>query len=102
VKLISYEPFYEHVDSEFTIITPKLTPIITLQLQQTIRIAFDQFKEQFALIFQGPLHPLLSQQTFELEHEQLGKMQLFIVPVARDANGIQYEAVFNRLLSGSN
>lgn len=102
MKLISYEQFSEHVDSEFTIITPELTPIITLQLQQTIRIALNQFREQFVLVFKGPLHPLLSQQTFELEHELLGKMKLFMVPVARDAKGIQYEAVFNRLLSGSN
>ena len=50
----------------------------------------------FSLLFRGPLQPLLPQRIYPLEHDRLGRFDLFIVPVRRDANGLYYEAVFNR------
>lgn len=51
--------------------------------------------ERFSLFFIGPDKPLLQQQTYSLEHEQMGGLDLFLVPVAQDAGGLRYEAVFN-------
>jgi len=51
----------------------------------------------FSLLFRGPLQPLLPQRVYPLEHEALGRLDLFIVPIKRDAQGLQYEAVFNRV-----
>ena len=50
----------------------------------------------FSLLFRGPLQPLLPQQIYPVEHDRLGRFDLFIVPVKRDAHGLYYEAVFNR------
>jgi len=50
----------------------------------------------FSLLFRGPLQPLLLQRTYTVEHDRLGQFELFIVPIRRDANGLYYEAVFNR------
>lgn len=50
----------------------------------------------FSLVFRGPLQPLLPQQIYTVDHNQLGRFDLFIVPIKRDANGMHYEAVFNR------
>jgi hypothetical protein len=52
-------------------------------------------REQFALHFRGPLAPLLPQRIYQLTHPQLGTMDIFIVPIARDAGGMTYEAVFS-------
>ncbi|HEU4389369.1 MAG TPA: hypothetical protein VFV34_16315 [Blastocatellia bacterium] len=52
--------------------------------------------EQFSLIFLSRKGVLLPQQIFALEHEKLGSLELFIVPIRKDANGVFYEAIFNR------
>jgi hypothetical protein len=35
---------------------------------------------------------------FRLEHDKIGAIDLFLVPVRKDEQGLYYEAVFNRLL----
>ena len=52
----------------------------------------------FSLLLRGPLEPPLPQQIYPLEHDQLGQFDLLIVPIKRDANGLYYEAVFNRVI----
>jgi hypothetical protein len=49
----------------------------------------------FSLYFRGPLTPLLPQGTYTLEHATLGALDIFIVPIKREADGLLYEAVFN-------
>ncbi len=98
MNLISFDQFSQHVDSYFTIIAPSYMPIVNLKLLQVKLIISNQIQEHFTLIFQGPSEPLLNQQVYELEHEQMGELSLFMVPIARKANGMQYEVVFNRLL----
>jgi hypothetical protein len=51
---------------------------------------------QFSLIFLGPESCPISQQIYELEHETLGTMNIFLVPIGKDSRGVEYEAVFNR------
>lgn len=51
--------------------------------------------ERFSLFFNGPGDLHLPQRTYELEHEQLGLLDIFLVTVARDEQGFVYEAVFN-------
>ncbi len=48
----------------------------------------------FSLLFEAAPEPLLPQRTYRLDHAQLGSLELFLVPVARTATGLQYEAVF--------
>ena len=54
-----------------------------------------QMREPFALLFRGPAQPVLGQRMYRLEHAQAGVLELFLVPVGRDAQSVQYEAVFN-------
>jgi hypothetical protein len=48
----------------------------------------------FALTFRGPLEPVLPQSIYHLEHDSVGAMEIFIVPIARNEAGTTYEAVF--------
>lgn len=48
----------------------------------------------FSLMFGGPPEPLLRQGIHRLEHPALGPLELFLVPVAPDATGARYQAVF--------
>jgi hypothetical protein len=53
--------------------------------------------ECFSLFFNGPLSWFLKQNTYEFEHDQLGKISLFMVPIGKTQDAFQYEVVFNRL-----
>jgi hypothetical protein len=49
----------------------------------------------FSLIFRGPPKPVLPQRTYALENETMGRLEIFLVPIGPDAEGMRYEAVFN-------
>lgn len=51
--------------------------------------------EAFAIVFQSNNPEAIPQQTYQLSNEQLGELQLFIVPIGQDESGVRYEAVFS-------
>jgi hypothetical protein len=55
----------------------------------------------FSLVFRGPHQPVLPQRIYPLEHDVLGRFDLFLVPIQRDAQGLQYQAVFNRVIESA-
>lgn len=49
----------------------------------------------FSIVLRGPREPVLPQQIYSVEHEQMGPLDLFLVPLGPDKEGhIEYEAVF--------
>ncbi|MGN6572170.1 MAG: DUF6916 family protein [Pseudolabrys sp.] len=52
-------------------------------------------KEPFALIFKCGHPVVLPQRTYLFERPGFGKMDIFIVPVGRERDGVIYQAVFN-------
>jgi hypothetical protein len=51
-------------------------------------------RDPFSLVFRGPPEPLLEQAIHRFEHPGLGALEIFVVPLGRDAGGARYEAVF--------
>ena len=49
----------------------------------------------FSLVFRGPRSPSLPQAQYRLEHDAMGAIDIFLVPIALDPQGLSYEAVFN-------
>jgi hypothetical protein len=56
--------------------------------------------EQFSLIFRAPPDAPAEQASYRVEHDATGAFELFLVPVAGDTSGIEYQAVFNRRVDG--
>ncbi|HKU77965.1 MAG TPA: hypothetical protein VJR02_28885 [Pyrinomonadaceae bacterium] len=57
-------------------------------------------KEGFSLLFRGPKETPLEQDTYLIEHKELGMFSFLIVPVGtKDTRAPYYEAVINRLHS---
>jgi hypothetical protein len=54
----------------------------------------DGSRTPFRLLLRGPRDPLLAQRIYALAHDALGTLEIFIVPVARDEAGTDYEAIF--------
>lgn len=57
-------------------------------------------KEGFSLIFRGPEETILKQDTYLIEHAELGMFSFLVVPVGTKNTRVpHYEAVINRLHS---
>lgn len=60
------------------------------------------FRAPFSLLFRGPLEPVMPQGIYRLEHEHIGTLELFVVPVQPDGpllpgralTVMHYETVF--------
>ncbi|NET11235.1 MAG: hypothetical protein F6K16_42455 [Symploca sp. SIO2B6] len=50
---------------------------------------------EFSLLFKGPTDMPLPQQIYQLNHNELGELGIFLVPVACHADGMKYEAIFS-------
>ena len=49
----------------------------------------------FSLQLLGPLVPAFQQGMHQLDHPSLGPLVLFLTPIAREAQGMRYEIIFN-------
>ena len=52
-------------------------------------------REQFAVVFEGPLEHQLPQQIWPLDHEELGRLPIFLVPIEATDQAMRYQAVFS-------
>lgn len=50
--------------------------------------------ERFSLVFRTAPEVVLPQRVYRLEHDSLGALDLFLVPIGPDGEGMCYEAVF--------
>jgi hypothetical protein len=51
-------------------------------------------RRAFSLVLRGPGTDEPVQQVYRVEHEDLGSLELFLVPFGPDDKGMKYEAVF--------
>lgn len=75
----------ETLSLELTLIEAEATPFSTRP----------DGSESFSLIFRGPIRPILPQMIYPLDHEMLGALDLFMVPVGPDQAGMCYQVIFN-------
>jgi len=53
-------------------------------------------QQPFSLLFRAPAgRGNLPQAIYRLEHDLMGPLEIFLVPIGPDAQGMRYEAVFN-------
>src|SRR5687768_16325879 len=56
---------------------------------------YEQTRKPFSIEFHSRLPHHSPQQIYALEHEGLGRLEIFLVPLGPDADGHRYEAVFS-------
>ena len=86
----------ETLNTKFLMHVPDAEPL-ELELIQVIDHPSAPGQEQFSAIFRAPLDAPLGQGIYQLEHANYGTFGIFLVPVGRDQQGVQYEALFNRI-----
>lgn len=68
-----------------------------LELVNVADVGSSDRQIQFSLVFVGRNAPVM-QGIYRLDHDELGALDLFLVPIGMDQNGVQFEAIFNRIL----
>jgi len=66
-----------------------------ISLVSVDEIVSNEFQENFSLLFRAGTDAGAQQGTYYLEHQDLGAMDLFLVPIKQDETGLYLEAVFN-------
>ena len=97
LKKISFEQFEPCLNQPFGITPEDHEPLSLELIVVEKRGQFDPDfadRQAFSLIFRGPLEPALPQQIWPMEHDILGKLDIFLVPIGPDKKGMRYEAVF--------
>jgi hypothetical protein len=72
--------------------------VVELELAEVVEGQTTPRQDYFSIIFRGPQDTYLQQSIYRLEHDEMGMLELFLVPVGRDEKGFQYEAIFNRMI----
>jgi hypothetical protein len=94
----THPAFVEQANSIFTLEHAELGNI-PLELISVSDLRETPRQRVYSILFRGPLEMPFNQGTFPLKHETMGNASLFLVPVAREPDGMRYEAVFNQLVS---
>ena len=93
----THAAFSQHMHSTFNLEHPDLGTI-PLELVSVSELRETPRQRMYSILFRGPLEMPFQQGSFPLQHEIMGRTILFLVPVAREADGFSYEAVFNQLV----
>ena len=79
--------FREQLHSQFTVHHDPTGPI-TLELVEVVENDPSPKIELFSLQFRGPAAPRMAQHIHPLEHDKLGRFDIFLTAIAGDAQGI--------------
>ena len=85
--------FSEHVHTDFKV-KVEGKDLLVLELVEVVDHKSPPGVEQFSLLFRGPSQ--LGQGMRTVEHDKLGSLDLFLVPVGAEGEGVRYEAAFAR------
>ena len=91
------ETFGENLNTEFRVQLDS-AETVNLELVELSEGVSTPRQEQFSLMFRGPLEIPFDQGVRNVEHDKMGAFVLFLVPIARNPDGMVYEAVFNRFV----
>lgn len=88
--------FAEHLNTTFHLSVPGAASL-PLELLEVSEKDPSASVEQFSLVFRGPHTPLCPQGIYSVEHDKLGKFELFFVPLGPDSTGMRYQVIFCRM-----
>jgi hypothetical protein len=96
--VFTIERFEGRVGAIFHVIGDDVPPL-ELELASVTGVslhdpASDRSRIPFSVVFHGPLDPVLPQRIYRLRDDELGDLDIFIVPIGPEGEAMQYEAIF--------
>jgi len=98
LEKLTVESFAEEMGKAFRLTqadVPAMDLVLVEARSLSARSGAPGGRAPFSLVFLGPRDPVLAQRIYPLESPSLGRLEIFLVPVGADAQGVKYEAVFN-------
>ncbi|MDR3508550.1 MAG: hypothetical protein P4L64_11680 [Caulobacteraceae bacterium] len=98
MNILQTETFAPHVGEAFDIAMGEATTPLTLVQVRPLGAGAairGMLRSPFSLLFRSASLIVLPQRTYRLRNAALGALDIFLVPVGRDREGVVYEAVFN-------
>jgi hypothetical protein len=97
-RQLAYEDFADKVGEVFPIGDTDV-PNIPLTLAETELLKSQGLppgaRQPFSLTFLAKDPRVLPQRIYRLEHNGLGALDIFLVPIGKNADGVSYQATFN-------
>jgi len=92
---LAYETFAGRVGQRFLLHFDDEAPT-EVELVEAERLGASSVgrAEPFSLVFSAPAGAQHPQRIYRLDHDELGTLELFLVPIQPDARGPLYEATF--------
>ena len=99
LELLSIDSFDGRVGESFRLSPPGMSSIETRLVAVTPAVGASDaarrgLRTPFSLTFRAPNGPPLPQRIYTLDHDAMGALELFLVPIGPDGEGMCYEAVF--------
>jgi hypothetical protein len=96
LQLLTFETFTPHLNTTFALKLGESSVDLTLTAadKKQFRPFRGMVREPFSLYFRSASQVVLPQRIYPFVHDAMGRFDLFIVPIAREPEGIVYEAVF--------
>ncbi len=94
---LTIDDFSKCLNQKFLVHVAEQDPLETELIEVRGMVAADDDSERrqpFSLIFRGPAQAQLQQSVFKIENETLGELELFLVTIGPDDEGLRHEAVF--------
>ena len=94
LERLTREDLLPYVGNKFRLSTED-QPIFEIELHAVEAVGgTPNQREPFSALFLAPAEPFLQQAIYTLEHESIGPLTLFLVPLGPFQDGMKYEAVF--------
>ena len=97
-RQLAYEDFADKVGGIFAITEANL-PSVPLVLREAKPLSpgwgLRGARSPFSLMFLAKQSVVLPQRIYRLQNDGLGEVEIFLVPIGKDAEGVSYQATFN-------
>lgn len=98
MRPLQFADFANRVGESFAIAEQGLADLpLTLTEAEPLRAAWAKpgHRPPFSLVFVGRHQQVLEQRLYRFDPAGIGEVDIFLVPIGKDANGFSYQAVFN-------
>ncbi len=97
LEKLNRQSFSDLLNSKFQLfISPDST--VEIELVEVEERRSTPRQEQFSVAFRVPASVPALQGVYRVKHDNLGEVELFLVPYKQEAEATYFEAFFNRLL----
>lgn len=98
MELLTLDHFARHVDQTFSaVINDGEVPFVLVEARalNPSQLPPGAARVPFSLLFRNGSAFLFPQQIYQMRHDDIGEVGIFLVPVAREQAGFLYQAIFN-------